>query len=105
MKPYYSYPVSPSYGLMEPRIEPVSLVSTKSMRSAACGHPPGELEINDAYTLPEPFLPFLAMDCVNTRNVIRNSRSSPKMPVEIVENEKVNFRSHINYIILCPHWA
>ena len=54
-----------------------------------------QLEIKEEYTLPEPFLPFLAMDCVNTRNFIPNSRSSPRMPAEIVENEKVNFRTHI----------
>jgi hypothetical protein len=54
-----------------------------------------QLELQADYELPAPFLSFLAMDCVNTRNYIPNSRSSPRMPEEIVTGDKVNFRTDI----------
>jgi hypothetical protein len=54
-----------------------------------------QLELAGEYELPEPFLSFLAMDCVNTRNYIPNSRSSPRMPEEIVTGGKINFRTDI----------
>ena len=54
-----------------------------------------ELELKNDYDLPEPFLSFLAMDCVNTRNFIPNSRSSPRMPEEIVTGDKINFRTDL----------
>ena len=54
-----------------------------------------QLEIAGEYELPEPFLSFLAMDCVNTRNYIPNSRSSPRMPEEIVTGGKINFRTDV----------
>jgi hypothetical protein len=53
-----------------------------------------ELEA-DYKVLPNAFLPWLAMDCTNTRNFIPNTRSSPRMPEEIVNGVKVNFRTDI----------
>ena len=45
--------------------------------------------------VPNAFLPWLAMDCTNTRNYIPNARSSTRMPEEIVTGSKINFRTHI----------
>jgi len=53
------------------------------------------LEIEADYKVPNAFLPWLAMDCTNTRNYIPNSRSSPRMPEEILTGKKVNFRTDI----------
>ena len=38
---------------------------------------------------------FLAIDCTDTRNFIPNTRSSSRMPEEIVKCAKVNFRTDI----------
>jgi hypothetical protein len=35
------------------------------------------------------------MDCTNIRNFIPNTRSSPRMPEEIVKGVKINFRPDI----------
>ena len=53
------------------------------------------LELEADYKVPNAFLPWLAMDCTNTRNFIPNTRSSPRMPEEIVKGAKVNFRTDI----------
>ena len=53
------------------------------------------LELDADYKVPNAFLPWLAMDCTNTRNFIPNMRSSPRMPEEIVKGAKVNFRTDI----------
>ena len=45
--------------------------------------------------VPNAFLPWLAMDCTNTRNYIPNARSSTRMPEEIVTGSKINFRTDI----------
>ncbi len=53
------------------------------------------VKILELYKVPNAFLPWLAMDCTNTRNFIPYTRSSPRMPKEIVKGAKVNFRTDI----------
>jgi hypothetical protein len=53
------------------------------------------LELEADYKVPNAFLPWLAMDCTNIRNFIPNTRSSPRMPEEIVKGVKINFRTDI----------
>ena len=45
------------------------------------------------YQLPVTFLPFLALHCVDCMNFIPNSRSRPLMPIEMVQSEKINWRT------------
>ena len=54
-----------------------------------------ELKNEEGYDLAAIFLPFVAMDCTNTRNFIPNVRSSPRIPEEIVTGAKVNFRTDL----------
>jgi hypothetical protein len=54
-----------------------------------------ELKNEEGYDLAQLFLPFVAMDCTNTRNLIPNSRSSPRIPEEMVTGSKINFRTDI----------
>lgn len=54
-----------------------------------------ELKNEEDYELASIFLPFVAMDCTNTRNFVPNARSSPRIPEEIVTGAKVNFRTDI----------
>ncbi len=53
------------------------------------------LELEADYKVPNALLPWLAMDCTNTRNFIPNTRSSPWMPEEIIKGAKINFRTDI----------
>ncbi len=53
------------------------------------------LELEADYKVPNALLPWLAMDCTNTRNFIPTTRSSPRMPEEIVKGAKINFRTDI----------
>jgi hypothetical protein len=53
------------------------------------------LELEADCKVPNAFLSWLAMDCTNTRNFIPNTRSSPRMPEEIVKGAKINFRTDI----------
>ena len=54
-----------------------------------------ELKNEEGYDLAAIFLPFVAMDCTNTRNFIPNARSSPRISEEIVTGAKVNFRTDL----------
>ena len=54
-----------------------------------------ELKNEERYNLAAIFLPFVAMDCINTRNFITNARSSPRIPEEIVTGAKINFRTDL----------
>ena len=49
----------------------------------------------EGYDLAAIFLPFVAMDCANTRNFMPNVRSSPRIPEEIVTGAKLNFRTDL----------
>ena len=54
-----------------------------------------ELKNEEGYDLASIFLPFVVMDCTNTRNFIPNARSSPHIPEVIVTGAKVNFRTDL----------
>ena len=54
-----------------------------------------ELKNEERYDLAAIFLPFVAINCINTRNFITNARSSPRIPEEIVSGAKVNFRTDL----------
>ena len=54
-----------------------------------------ELKNEEEYDLAAIFLPFIAMDCTNTRNFIPNARSSPRIPEEVVTGAKFNFRTDL----------
>ena len=53
------------------------------------------LELEADCKVPKAFLPWLAMDCTNTRNFIPNTRSSPRMPEEIF-----SIIHHINMLLM-----
>ena len=53
------------------------------------------LEVEADYTVLNALLPWLTMNCTNTRHFISNTHSSPRMPEEIVKGAKVNFRTDV----------
>lgn len=47
------------------------------------------------YTLPKKFYSYLAMDVVNRCNALPNSKTTPRTPMEMVENVKFNILTNV----------